>query len=151
MSGHGMKRKEFSERVEVWRRLLMPEWRVALHFGKPEEGEIRAFHAHGEDDWVACSASDLSIGEARLYVKKEVLEFDDELIDRIIVHELLHPLLDRVLDHVHLLRDYVPPPVWDAYMQGRIGDEEELVNRIAHVVSTHGEHGKSPYLTKRIR
>jgi hypothetical protein len=113
--------------------------------------DVRAFHAHGEDDWVACSSSDLSIGEARLYVKKEVLNFDDESIDRIIAHELLHPLLDRVLDHVHLLREYVPSPVFDAYMQGRTGDEEELVNRLAHVISTHGEHGKSPYLTKRVR
>jgi hypothetical protein len=145
-----MKRKEFTERVELWRRLLMPEWRVALHFGGPD-GDERAFHAHGEDDWVACSASDVSIGEARLYVKKEVLDFDVESVDRIIVHELLHPLFNRVLDHVYLLQDYVPPPVWAAYMQGRIADEEEMVNRIAHVISTHGEHGESPYGTHRCK
>ncbi|HYH54010.1 MAG TPA: hypothetical protein VD761_07760 [Solirubrobacterales bacterium] len=145
-----MKRKAFTERVELWRRLLMPEWRVALFFEEPE-GNIRSHHAHGQDDWVACSGSDPTIAEARLYVKPEVLTFDADQIDRIIVHELLHPLLDRVLGHAEVLRDYVPPPVFHAYEQGRIADEEELVNRIAHVISTHGEHGESPYGTHRCK
>lgn len=140
-----MKRKQFVERVECWRRLLMPEWRVAVFIGDEPPGSVRSHHAHGQDDWVACSNSDVTITEARLYVKDEVPDFDPDQIDRIIVHELLHPLLDRVLDHVEVLRDYVPPPVMHAYEQGRVADEEELVNRIAHVVSTHGEHGESPY------
>jgi hypothetical protein len=126
----------------------MPEWRVAVIDGEPES--VRGHHTHDADDWVAASKGDVTIAEVDLRVKDEVLDFKPEAIDRILVHELLHPLLDRVLDHVELFRPYISDAVWEAYQQGLVADEEEFVNRIAHVISTHGEHGSSPYGTHEV-
>lgn len=143
-----MTRRQLVERIECWRRLLMPEWRVALLDGEPDS--VRSYHSHGDDDWVACAQGDVTITEARLHVKEDVLGYEPQQIDRIIVHELIHPLLDRVLDHAELLREHVPPPLWEAFQRARMGDEEEFVNRIAHVIATHGEHGESPYGTHAV-
>lgn len=127
----------------------MPEWRVRLNAEPPER--VRTYHAHGDDDWVAACLGDLTVATADLHVKDEVLECSPEEIDRILVHELIHPLLDRVLDHVEILRDHVPPAVWDAYEGARTGDEEEFVNRLSHVIASHGEHGMSPYGTREAK
>lgn len=130
-----MTRKKLKRRVEFWRARLCPDWRVSV---------MRTPHPDAEEPFVAVVQSDLCVEEIRVYFKPELLEWKSLYdVDRVIVHELLHPLLDRVLDQDEVLQPMVAPPVWDMHIARRRDDMEQLVNRLAHVIVA-GEHDDWP-------
>ena len=135
-----MTEKQLLKRVEFWRQRVIPEWRVAV-MDHPPPGLDR--------EYVACAESDLSINEVRLFFKDEVRAMARHSADRIIVHELLHPALDRVLDHEDVLKEHVTPVLWNAYLDGRHATMEEFVNRMAHaIVDAH--HGVLTNYTRAV-
>lgn len=132
-------KKALRERVEFWRARVCPEWRILL------KNEPHPDEATDERLQEACAyvQSDLTIAQIRAYFKDEVRTMDEAQRDRVIVHELLHPLLDRVLDHDEALHGYCPPPVLGAMIEQRRGDMEEFVDRMARLIVDphHGDEG----------
>jgi hypothetical protein len=129
------------KRVEFWRRRLCPEWRVAIMPDPPSDAPDRPFVAVVEDD--------RRISEIRVHFANGALELSREDLDRVIVHELIHPLLNRVLAHAGALRPFVGEVTWTIYEEGRNDDEEELVNRLAHVI-VEAYHGGVSYFTRNV-
>lgn len=103
------------------------------------------------EDSVGVCQSDLTVEEIRVWLSDDLLEWPPYDADRVIVHELLHALVNRVVDHDENLRAFVTPAQFETYREGRLGDEEQLVNRLAHaLVAT--ERGEWPiYGTHRQR
>jgi predicted metal-dependent hydrolase len=67
---------------------------------------------HMRRKWASCST------EGNLTFNAEILELDDDLVDYVIVHELLHLL---VPNHGAL---------WKTLMRAHLGDYEELHSRL---------------------
>lgn len=123
-----MTRKQLEERVEFWRARIIPELRVMLmDHPPPDDPDDGSYMAIVQTDW--------AISEARIFFCKELLRRDQAQVDRVIVHELLHPLLDRVLDTVEVLEEHVPPAVWRAFVETRRIELEHFTDRIAHQIA----------------
>lgn len=130
------------ERVEHWRARICPEWHVRV-----TDAPADAVLSHDQDSWIACTSNDLTVAEIIIHYKPELLEYRKIEIDRIIVHELIHPLLDRVLDHDQALAPHVSSIQFDSYKDVRRGDMEEFVNRVAHCIVS----GRALTTTRRLR
>lgn len=122
-----MTRKQLLERVEFWRARLAPELRVAFMDHPPPGDEAEDFLGIVQTDW--------RISESRIYFTKDLRTRDPHEIDRVIVHELVHPLLDRVLDTDEVLEAHVPPAVWKAYRETRLAALEHFTDRIARAIA----------------
>lgn len=116
-----MTRKHLLERVEFWRARLAPELRVAF-MDHPPPG-------HEAEDFLGIVQTDWRVSESRIYFTKDLRKRDPHEIDRVIVHELVHPLLDRVLD------TDVPPAVWQAYRETRLNALEHFTDRVARAIA----------------
>lgn len=116
------------ERVEHWRARICPEWSVCITDAPTDDV------SEGTDDWIACTNNNLAIAEIVIHYRPSLLTYSKKEIDRIIVHELIHPLLDRVLDHDEVLGPLVGSVKFAMYQNARRGDMEEFVNRMAHCI-----------------
>ena len=123
-----MRREELVKRVEHWQARMLPEWMVGVSFEEPDDPPRR-------DDWAACTASDPSVGEVRVHFRPKVLAQPAGEVDRLIVHELIHPMLDRILDP---LDDALMPHAGEIMVETlRLVREpivEEFVNRLTHLI-----------------
>lgn len=138
-----MTEAQLLKRIEFWRRRVVPEWRVAVLDHPPPSLDP-------DRNYVACAESDLAINEVRLFFKPAILTMTQHSADRIIVHELLHPALDRVLDCEDVLEPHIAPSLWTAYLDGRLRTMEEFVDRMAHaIVDAH--HGQPSTYTRAVR
>lgn len=122
-----MTRKQLLGRVEFWRARLAPELRVAFMDHPPPGDEHEDFLGIVQTDW--------RISEARVYFTADLRRREPHEVDRVIVHELLHPLLDRVLDTVDVLEEHVPPAVWKAFRDARLEALEHFTDRMARAIA----------------
>lgn len=119
---------------------MLPEWRVAL-MPNPSPG------MEAEDDDVAHVESDQRILEVRVHFRPSARHLTIDDLDRIIVHELLHPLLDKVLDFEDALKQCISPAQWDAHLEYRGPHMEEFIDRVARLI-VDPSYDKRTYYTR---
>lgn len=132
-----MTRRQLADRVEYWRRLILPEWRVILHDKPLEDMDMDV-----DDAWAVCRTP----GD---YLKIQI-HFSDKLlkeplaeIEATVVHELLHALTRpwrNLLDGVSYELGNAKTSV---LREGQEHEEEKLVDRLAYVLVAR-ETGTQP-------
>lgn len=121
-----MTRRQLARRVEYWRARILPEWRVSLMHTPPPGAS--------DDDYAGTVQVEAEIAEARVRIPDATLEHEPAAIDRVIVHELLHPLADQLHDAADPLEEQVASAVWEMFAAQRTLLEEQMIDRLARVV-----------------
>ena len=137
----GQTQEQVSDYLAAWKeRLGLDMWTIALSF---ENREVRA---HGDlaimscerdshydravlhvsdfvvtGDWLPCIDSQLMIDD----------ELEGELVERVIVHELLHIVMRDIVEVTDLVRDQLSGPVLDVWDGAFKQAEEQTVDRLA--------------------
>lgn len=123
-----MTRAGLVKRVERWRRLLAPEWRVTLVDELPEDpGYPVNAQVAADDDYL----------HARLWLNPDRYAPATPLgeLDVTIVHELVHLLLRELRRTIDLLDGQVHRDVHRLLEERFRHEEELLVERVARVVA----------------
>ncbi len=126
-----MTRRALERRVEFWRALLAPEWRITLSDRRPGADDDP-----DDDQYHATIRSAEDYLHATLWVRADFYgEAEASEVDVTIVHELVHLLMrelrrtmDLIVTHVH--RDTYT--VLDARFRT---EEERLVERVARIIA----------------
>lgn len=106
------------ERVEHYRALLLPGWRVEL------QDELPEYAADDPPDALISWADHLFV--CRLWLSREVVEGADSSLNATIVHELMHPLFREL--RTEFMPDEEDDPAGHARWEHH---EEMLVERVA--------------------
>lgn len=124
-----MNRHQLEIRVELWRDRLAPEWRITLDPNAPP----------GHEDAVASCQADNDYEHARMHFTDYCLGLELPVIDKVIIHEILHLLFregrrcwDAVDGQVH--RD-----VRTAVDHQHDSWEERVIERLARTIA-QAEH-----------
>lgn len=143
-----MTEQQLAKRVEHWRSLLAPEWRITLDPAGPHP-------ADEEDQYNACVQADDDYLHARLWVRQSFYR-DAELgeVDVTLVHELLHLLLRELRRIEDLVRPHLTSAVSLLLADRQRTEEERVVERLARIIARleHPDgllYGTSPASTSR--
>jgi transcriptional regulator of heat shock response len=119
----GVTRKQLAARVELWRRRLTPEWRIAVSTDEPDDGTAAQIQASGDYHF------------AQIQVARKVLADHLAEVDVTIVHELLHLTLREMRRVVDLVDGQVHPDVHEVLAAAHGSAEEAVVERLARVIA----------------
>jgi hypothetical protein len=122
-----VKRTSLPARVEHWRRILVPEWRITLMSEPAPDTD--------EDDFLAQIQCDDDYHHARLYFPDRSLDRPVGEIDVTIVHELLHTLTRDIRGALDLVTGRIHTDLSSAVYRVQAHAEEQLIERLARVIA----------------
>ena len=122
-----MTHRQLIARVERWRELILPEWRIDVIKDLPDEAP-----SDGPPNARIEAAPDYH--HATVWFNPELLKRDQSDVDVTIIHELLHPLLREMRRVVDMVEDQVGRPLFDVLREYMESEEEKVVERLARII-----------------
>lgn len=120
-----MTAKEFLARVEHWRLLLLPEWRLTVVVDATNLA----------DDRIAEVATDDDYNHACVAFTRRARKAAPQEIDSTIVHELLHCLTREYRRTLDLVAPFVGEPIMHMLNARHAGEEERFVDRLSRAIA----------------
>lgn len=120
-----MNRKQFRERIEYWRLILLPGWRL----------DVATDVVHLEVEELARVATDEHYLHAEVAFAKAARRRPAAEVDATIVHELLHCLTREYRRTFDLLTDHVSADMLALLNACHVAAEEQLVDRLSRVIA----------------
>lgn len=123
-----MTREQLAEVAELWRGLLLPEWRVVL------VDSAEGFDGGSDDDYWAICDTKKDYTEIRLHLTDECLVRPDDEVLVTLVHEMLHALTRPWRQQIDSVASAMGGEAYRALRNAREHEEEQLVDRLSRVL-----------------
>lgn len=126
-----MNRRDLVRRLDHWRELIAPEWRITLVDDRPEDLDGNL------DANAACTADDHYL-HADIWINPDYLEeASSARLDVTLIHELVHLHFRDLRGLIDSLEPTLGKPVLELALEQFNAAEERAIDRLARVIGRY--------------